>query len=255
MRARSWWLLIGLLCWAGCESSSGSEGPSGRLGAMPPTAAGAAGAAAAEDECAKAALAQPPTSIVEIVDHLNTLPKPVGLPCLLRSLPRPLALHATRSTLSAQPSVGLRSPRIFVLYERLTMSIALDGMGKNLLEFGEHRPQARSLKAEIEFPVAEELSHGAPFQRVLYKDTQQTGCAFCHAAESRDESIDFAPGYDSVALRPVDRQETISVAALATLRAECDSEAEPLRCAMLDSLFARGMPVDQAFPADYATLN
>jgi hypothetical protein len=33
----------------------------------------------------------------------------------------------------------------------------------------------------------------------------------------------------------------------------CDPGAEPERCAMLESLFARGMPIEQDFPADFIT--
>lgn len=208
--------------------------------------------AAPEDPCLQATLSSPPTSVTQVVDHLNTLPKPVSLPCLLSSLPGPLPLHATRSVFSAQPAVGQRSPRIFLLYGQLTMSIALDGMGKDLLEFGEHRPEERSLKAEIEFPVEAELTHDLPFQRIVYQEGQ-TSCAFCHRNESRDTAIDFAEAFDSVAYRPADYQATVSVDELGGLLASCDVSVEPERCAMLKSLFAHGLPVDQAFPAAYAT--
>jgi hypothetical protein len=199
-----------------------------------------------------AALSAPPASVTEIVDHLNTLPRPVSLPCLVSSLPGPLPLHATHSVLSAQPAVGQRSPRIFLLYGQLTMSIALDGMGKDLLELGEHRPEQRSLKAEIHFPVEDELTHDAPFQRILYREGQ-TSCAFCHRNETRDADVDFAEAFDSVAYRPADYQAATSVSELATLLAQCDTDMEPQRCAMLKSLFAHGLPIDRAFPAEYAT--
>jgi hypothetical protein len=204
------------------------------------------------DPCVQGALATAPRSVTEVVDHVNALPKPVSLPCLLTSLPRPLSLHATRSILSAQPAVGLRSPRVFVLYDELIMSVALDGMGKDLLEFGERRPEARTLKAEIEFPVAAELTHAAPFERIVFKEAQ-TSCAFCHAAESRDESIDFTTAFVSVALRPTERQSHVTIAEMAAELAQCDRDAEPQRCAMLESLFARGMPNEQAFPMEFVT--
>lgn len=204
------------------------------------------------DPCVQAALAQAPRTVTEVVDHVNTLPKPVSLPCLLTSLPRPLALNATRSLLSAQPAVGSRSPRVFVLYDQLILSVALDGMGKDLLEFGERRPEARSLKAEIEFPVAAELTHAAPFERIVFKD-DQTSCAFCHAAESRDDSIDFTSAFVSVALRPTERQARVTVAEMAAELASCDRDAEPHRCGMLESLFARGMPIEQDFPMEFVT--
>lgn len=215
-----------------------------------------AGAASVQEEpvdpCERAALSAIPRHVTDMVDHLNSLPKPVSLPCLLTSLPRPLALHATRSVLSAQPAVGLRSPRVFVLYDELIMSVALDGMGKDLLEFGERRPEARTLKAEIEFPVTAELSHAAPFERIVFKG-EQTSCAFCHAAESRDESIDFASAYVSVAYRPTERQSHVTIAEMAAELERCDRDAEPQRCEMLESMFARGMPIEQAFPMEFTT--
>jgi len=219
---------------------------------MQPSAAVAGAPAESEDPCVRAALHAPPASVTEIVDHLNALPKPVSLPCLVSSLPGPLPLLATRSVFSAQPAVGQRSPRIFLLYGQMTLSIALDGMGKDLLEFGEHRPEQRSLKAEIEFPVEEALTHEAPFERILYKDGQ-TSCAFCHRNEARADDIGFAEAFVSIAYRPTDFQAAVSVSELAALRAECDPEAEPQRCAMLQSLFAQGTPVDRAFPPEYAT--
>lgn len=232
--------LIALLVWAstGCADTSV---PSPQLDAAVP-----------QDPCERAALATVPRSVIEVVDHLNALPKPVSLPCLLTSLPRPLLLHATRSVLSAQPAVGQRSPRVFVLYDQLIMSVALDGMGKDLLEFGERRPEARTLKAEIEFPVAAELTHAAPFEHIVFKE-EQTSCAFCHAAERRDDSIGFTEAFVSVAYRPTERQAHVTIAEMAAQLAQCDRDAEPQRCAMLEGLFARGMPTEQDFPMEFVT--
>jgi hypothetical protein len=193
-----------------------------------------------------------PKTVGDVVDHVNALAGPVSLPCLLESLPRPLALHATRSVFSAQPAVGKRSPRIFLFFDRLVLSVALAGMGKDLLEFGEARTENRSLKAEIEFPVTEPLTHEAPYTRILYKEGQ-TNCAFCHSAESPDESIEFASAFVSAAYRPSRGQDYVSVAELAVELQQCDSADEPERCEMLQSLFARGMPVDHEFPSEYLT--
>lgn len=204
------------------------------------------------DPCIRDALTHVPERVTDLVDHINSLPKPTSLACLLTGLPRPLALNATRSILSAQPAVGERSPRVFVLYDKLILSVALDGMGKHLLEFGELRPEARTLKAEVAFPVTEELSYADPFERVMFQEGQ-TSCAFCHASESRDETIDFTEAFTSVAYRPTEQQAQVSVAQLAAQLDQCDPSAEPERCAMLTSLFARGMPVDHDFPPDFVT--
>ena len=190
--------------------------------------------------------------VTDVVDHLNTLPKPITLDCALTSLPRPLVLNATRSILSAQPAVGQRSPRVFVLYDKLILSVALAGMGQHLLEFGERRPEARTVKAEIEFPVTSELTHAAPFEQVMFQEGQ-TSCAFCHASELRDESIDFTDAFVSIAYRPTERQAQVTIAELAAELGQCDPGAEPERCAMLESLFSRGMPLEQDFPAEFVT--
>jgi hypothetical protein len=237
--------LIGLLLWVsvGCAQDAAATQPEDAAISDVPS-----------DPCAAAALTEPPRSVSDVVDHLNRLPKPTSLPCLVTSLPRPLPLHATRSILSAQPAVGQRSPRVFVLYDQLILSVALDGMGKDLLEFGERRPDARTLKAEIAFPVEAALSHAAPFEHVLFQEGQST-CAFCHSAEARDDSIDFTQAFVSVAYRPTERQSQVSIAEMAEQLALCDHDAEPFRCAMLESLFARELPYEQAFPSEFVTFN
>jgi len=236
---------------AGC-ADAGVGGPQQQ------TAAGSGGAPISEapppsdDPCERGALTVAPDRVTDVVDHINTLPRPLSLACVLTSLPRPLALNATRSILSAQPAVGQRSPRVFVLYDKLILSVALDGIGQHLLEFGELRPEARTLKAEIEFPVTTEVTHAAPFERVMFQEGQ-TSCAFCHAAETRDESIDFTDAFVSVAYRPTERQAQVTIAEMAAQLELCDPGAEPERCAMLESLFARGMPIEQDFPANFIT--
>jgi hypothetical protein len=181
------------------------------------------------------------------VNVLNALPKPVSLPCFLETLARPLEVHATVSRISAQPSVGARSPRIFMFYDGLRLSIALDGVGSRALEFGEIRDEFRSLKAEIGFPVTAQLSPGAPFERVLYNQAG-TSCGFCHAAEQAAEDVSFTSAFTSLALRPA-AEDAVSIESLSAELADCDAVAEPERCAMLKSLFEQGAPLEQAFPA------
>ena len=238
--------VLSLVLWAGCvDSSLTTPQPAAGSGAAP-IDGGAA------ERCEGAPVSRPATRVTELVDHLNALPKPTTLACLLESLARPLSVHATRSLLSAQPAVGQRSPRVFLFLDGLILSVALDGMGKHLLEFGELRPNARTVKAEVAFPVTAELTHAAPFERVLYQEGQ-TSCAFCHASESRDDSIDFTPAFASVAYRPSERQAQVTVAELAAELERCDPDAEPERCAMLGGLFARGMPSERDFPVDFVT--
>ena len=242
-----------MLLGPGCAdaASAPEQLPSAGAGGAPLSA----GPVDSVDPCERGAMTLAPERVTDVVDHLNTLrdqSAPLSLACVLTSLPRPLALNATRSILSAQPAVGQRSPRVFVMYDKLILSVALAGMGQHLLEFGELRPEARTLKAEIEFPVTSELTHAAPFERVMFQEGQ-TSCAFCHARETRDESIGFTDAFVSVGYRPTERQAQVSIAEMAAELAQCDPGAEPERCAMLKSLFARGMPIEQDFPADFIT--
>lgn len=188
-----------------------------------------------------------PHRIQDVVDLVNALPKPVSLPCLLDTLQRPLRVHATRSTISAQPSVGRRSPRIFMFFDGLVLSVTPAGMGSALLELGEIRTELRTLKAEMEFPVQDTLPRDAVFRRILYQD-ERTTCAFCHAAEVQDESIDYTRAFISQALRPALQSDRVSVAELAVEAQSCDAAQEPERCAMLKSLYGQGTPVDTEFP-------
>jgi hypothetical protein len=193
-----------------------------------------------------------PQSIADVVSLLNALPKPVTLPCFVETLARPLAVHATQSAVSAQPSVGARSPRIFLLFEKLRMSVVPAGMGSRLLEFGEIRPEAHSVKAEIEFPVEATLTPEAPFERVMFSDIA-TGCSFCHADEQPVPDFTFTKAFNSVSLRPAD-SKGVSIPFLTTEAQTCDATAEPDRCALLRSLVDQGQLVEQAFPTDLATL-
>jgi hypothetical protein len=230
--------LLVLASLAGC----GQEQPSARSDAGAPSS-----------RCvAPAGTTASPQSIADVVTLLNALPKPVTLPCFVETLARPLAIHATQSAISAQPSVGARSPRIFLLFETLRMSIVPAGMGSRLLEFGEIRPEAHSVKAEIEFPVEATLAPEVPFERVMFSDIA-TGCSFCHADEQPAADFTFTKAFTSASLRPAD-SKSVSIPFLSNEADTCDPTAEPDRCALLKSLVDQGELVEQAFPTDLATL-
>jgi hypothetical protein len=193
-----------------------------------------------------------PRTVLEVVDRVNALPRPVTLPCFIESLARPLEVNATESILSAQPAVGERSPRAFIFADPLIMSIAFDGEGSSLLELGEVRSGGtRSLKAEIEFPVTAELSREAPFERVLFLETI-TSCGACHDDEEPAPDVTFTLAFDSRALRPVP-EERVSLDFLMQERESCDSAREPARCALLDAVFGAGTVVDREFAATMGT--
>lgn len=192
-----------------------------------------------------------PHSIADVVTLLNALPKPVTLPCFLDTLARPLAINATRSVLSAQPAQGKRSPRIFLFFDGLTLSVVPAGDGSRLLEFGELRGEAQSLKAELKFPIQTELDAASPYERVRFDDSLST-CGFCHQGEARAPEIPSLHAYVSITFQPLAR-ERVSVEELYIEQQLCDALAEPDRCAMLDALFRVRMPVAHEFPATWKT--
>lgn len=187
-----------------------------------------------------------PRSVADAVSLVNAMTKPVSVPCFVDVLARPLEFHATRSVFSAQPATGDRTPRIFLFYDPLIMSIVPDGVGSHLVEFGELRDDMRSLKAEIEFPVETDLEGNEPFDRIMFNDTL-TGCAFCHADERQADDVTLTRGFVSQALRP-QTHDRVSATRMMQEYLICDFDAEPERCAMLDALFGAGEVEERDFP-------
>lgn len=192
-----------------------------------------------------------PGTVAEAVSLINALPKPLSLPCFLQSLARPLPLYATNSLFSAQPANGPRSPRIFLSEGSMLMSVVPEGTGAALLEFGEQRPDFRSLKAELTFPIQGPVAASAPFDGVMYND-QMTTCAGCHAAEATDASVSPLRAFVSQSLRPA-TADRVSLASLQNENAICDPKAEAARCAMLDGLLGWGSVTDFDFPFGMST--
>jgi hypothetical protein len=191
-----------------------------------------------------------PRTIGEAVAFINALPRPLTLDCVLERLERPLALAATRSVVSLQPAAGERSPRLFLFAGDLFMSVAVDGHGVDLLEFGELVGAGRSIKAEIKFPVEGELALEAPFSRI-YDGVGGTNCAICHRGESAAPEYPLA--FASDALRFPDA-EAVPLADLRREYERCDPLAEPARCARLTAVFGHGPVEPGAFAADLLTI-
>lgn len=191
-----------------------------------------------------------PESIDEALDTIGALPSPVSLTCFLTSLERPLGLELTSDVFSAQPAEGVRSPRIFVRTERLTMSVVPVGLASDLLEFGEHHESGLTVKAELAFPITLPLAPEAAFDKVLAAPgATSTGCAVCHF-----EELEVAPGrYASTPLRPPDEM-IVPLEVLHTERAACDPADDPTRCEMLAALLDHGEVEHAPFPAHYPTL-
>jgi hypothetical protein len=101
---------------------------------------------------------------------VNALPKPLTLPCYLEALALPLRLHASLSVFSAQPAGGPGSPRIFIYFEPLLMTVEPTGIGAHLLEFREQRDEHRSLKGELAFPLHEPVAPGEVYEHTLFSE-------------------------------------------------------------------------------------
>jgi hypothetical protein len=201
--------------------------------------------------CVAPAGAGSPRSIAEVVTLVNALPHPVTLPCFLESLDRPLRANATHSTISLQPARGLRSPRVFLFFDGLILSVVPAGPGQRLIEMGEFVDSKRTIKAEIEFPLAAALAAREPYEHP--RTTVGTLCASCHANETRAPSIDFAEAYVSDALKPTFRAD-VDLAVLRAERSACDPAVEPDRCAMLGAIFDHGEVLRAEFPEELPTI-
>lgn len=197
------------------------------------------------------AQASAPRSIVEVVALLNSMPKPISLPCFVESLERPLAVSAGSGVVSAQPATGERSPRLFLFSEPLIMTVVPEGVGSQLLEIGELRSETRSLKAELKFPIDRDLEPQEPFEATIFNESITT-CAFCHAAEEPDPGIEFARAYVSQALQPLPSLRV----GIDQVRAEhlaCEPELEPGRCALFAAIFDWGEVLEGSFPETMGT--
>ncbi len=201
------------------------------------------------DQALKGCRAQGPTprTIPQMVERLNGLPRPVSIACVIASLPRPLTVVASTSAFSAQPADGRRSPRIFILGDRLILSIVPAGPGAKLLEFGELITATRTLKGELKFPITAQVPMEAPFTQVMMGNFQ-TNCSLCHRAESPHPSIDG--GFVSAAFRP-DPGNLVPLAELRELNASCDPNAERERCEILMALLGLGTTIEGKFPSQF----
>jgi hypothetical protein len=190
-----------------------------------------------------------PRSIAEVVALTNALPQPLGLPCFLESLDRPLELHAAMSTISLQPAPTARSPRIFIFSGDVIMSVVPEGTGQSLLEMGQLVEPGRSAKAELRFPISAPIAPDYPFAHVT--DCGGTTCRFCHPGEAPAPTLSPS-AFVSGAFSPVYRAR-VDIETLRAERRACDEAAEPDRCALLRAIFDHGDVRGRDFPASVPT--
>jgi hypothetical protein len=200
------------------------------------------------DRCAAPpGISNAPATLSDAISLLNALPKPVTLACFVESLARPLHANATSSPFSAQPASGKGNPRIFLFSgETLILSVVPAGVGRDLLELSQLTSVNRSVKAEIPFPVTEDVTDEALVEQIARGGGSV--CALCHASEIPASGSDFFDGaLESEALRPVPDYD-VELSTLLVETEQCDRTFDPVRCELLDALFTPGDVVHRVFP-------
>jgi hypothetical protein len=180
-----------------------------------------------------------PRTLSEAIILMNSLPKPTSLSCFLQALSRPLDLYMTSSDQSLQPSPGERSPRTFIVYPPLVMSIVFEGPAHVTLELGYRTEPRRSIKTEIVFPLTTDVTDTNLFDEVQVGTA--TRCALCHTGEVQTIHPDLPAisVFESDIIEPFDFRE-VDVESLRLERQACDATSEPARCELLSALFDFG---------------
>lgn len=188
-----------------------------------------------------------PRTIEDVVSLINSLPKPVTVSCFLESLERPLNVTLTNSQISAQPASGSRSPRIFILNDKLYISVVPEGRGTNFMELSYQTSTTTSIKAEIEFPVVGYLPRNKPYASIY--NNSGTTCRACHRAEKQVSEIEGTGIFESWAFQP-DKETLVDLQNLKTEAKNCNSSIEPERCKIIRALLDPGQVRTQSFPAE-----
>ena len=195
-----------------------------------------------------------PRNIEQVVDLLNSLPKPVSVACFVESLDAPLKVFASKSVASLQLSTGPEDPRWFIFSLPLIISVTSDGPGADLLEMGVLQPgNRRTLLGELRMPITTEIKHALPYERIS-QDVGTTCGFFCHQNEQRDPSIRFAEAFVSKSIRAsADSEVTLDF--LRGTLSRCKSPSgmtagNSARCELLHALLVTGRGQREDFPAD-----
>ena len=229
-------LLLGLVALAGCEQNLGAP-DAGAPDAGHPISAALLGCASEPGN--------PLTSIAGVVGRVNALPHPVGGPCFVASLARPLAVVATTGTITPQPAGGPHDPRIFIMAPGVVIAVVSAGPGAKAIEMGEWVSATQTLKGEIALPVTQPLPTDDPLTRLETDGGVGTACGMCHRYEAPHGSS--AHGYVSAAFRPKPPTD-VKLEALAAEHQACITSGEVSeRCDMFHALFDFGAITPGAF--------
>ncbi len=194
-----------------------------------------------------------PQSIEEAVAHIQALPGPVDVPCVLESFARPLSLLASNSPFSAQPARGDANPRLFVFFDGLILSFATTGHGATLVEFAEFVGPTTTIKGELEFPLDPAVvDTAAVFTQVQFEDGG-SNCRFCHRNEVPADADLYPGAFASDALAA--REDTIlDLEQVRAYADHCDVRVDPMRCAIYDAVFDSGEVVAGSFDPEIQTI-
>jgi hypothetical protein len=187
-----------------------------------------------------------PATIEQLVNLINQLPKPLSIDCLIKSLKRPLKVFSVDSPSSLQPSVGMDNPRIFIINGNLVISVVPKGPGRFLLEMGQKISPTGTIKGELQFPVANDLTQDSPFTRIL-ENGNGTSCRTCHTNEGRAIGSPSSYSYSST-LIPPSEQSRVDKIYLKSAAQFCNSSIDAYRCQMLRAIFIDGQAQDSVFP-------
>lgn len=183
-------------------------------------------------------------NITDLVSYLNTLPRPLQLHCVIAGLPRPLRLTAGFSSGSAQPSPGIKDPRIVLRVGNLLLGIVPDGPAKGSLEVGSLKTGDSAARAEFLFPITEAvIQESAGLDHIRFGGG--TSCGLCHNNETSAPSEPAAGVFQSKIIRfsPSERSSVTNVRTEAELCRDNSSD----RCLLLRSLFHDGSPIDSEY--------
>lgn len=187
-----------------------------------------------------------PKTIEETVTLINALPRPLSLGCFLNSLKAPLGVMAVNSTGSAQPAVDNANPRIFIVLNKLVLSVATAGAGRSLLEFGEFISGNESFKGELNFPVEGTVTVDQIISQMAQTSSSST-CVTCHGAERKVQQGNLGAMWASNIVRPNNSQRVVYPYLRAQASA-CNSELTAHRCDILKAIYIKGQAEDVDFP-------
>lgn len=187
-----------------------------------------------------------PKTIEEAVTLINNLPKPVSVACFVAALDRPIKANLTSNNNSAQPAVGSRSPRIFIVIDKLNISVVPEGIGQDYVEFSYMVSETMSVKAELEFPIIENIAPQTPYSRIRYN--KGTACGVCHGIEARFADVTFTEAFYSLAFQP-QKNTRVGLESFRAEVAKCNPAVEAKRCALISAFFGQGPVQNYEFPA------